>query len=263
MTLLGNKELAPEELAKLLGGELPSTLPLEGWRTVTLHCQVDAIGPSDRHPDLVKLEVSFPPAQAPTPPCKTCRGNRVVPDFTRWNRHHGEPEPALCPECTACTATALHAVAGVVRCAQPAGHYDEEKWPDHEKGDPAAPDPGGWHQSAPDRNGTRVTWNDKADAATPHGAAPEPAVERPLQRVGITCPTCGPTSLEEHPVSRRSCGARTARNTWCPGSSRSEPLTRADGGLAPVFAPMFLPRVLAEICRCRRHLPNSPKDRAQ
>ncbi|CAM5236998.1 DksA C4-type domain-containing protein OS=Streptomyces griseomycini OX=66895 GN=FHS37_006650 PE=4 SV=1 [Streptomyces griseomycini] len=32
---------------------------------MTLHCQVDAIGPSDRHPDLVKLEVSFPPVQAP------------------------------------------------------------------------------------------------------------------------------------------------------------------------------------------------------
>jgi hypothetical protein len=57
----GNHEVAPEELSKLLGGELPSTLPLEGWHTVTLHCQVDTIGPSERHPDLVKLEVSFPP----------------------------------------------------------------------------------------------------------------------------------------------------------------------------------------------------------
>ncbi|MFD9190371.1 hypothetical protein ACFWCA_19335 [Streptomyces phaeochromogenes] len=60
MTRPGNHELAPEELAGLLGGELPPTLPLEGWRTMTLHCQVDAIGPSDQHPDLVKVEVSFP-----------------------------------------------------------------------------------------------------------------------------------------------------------------------------------------------------------
>ena len=95
MTRPGNHELAPEELSKLLGGELPSTLPLEGWQTITPHCQVDAIGPSDRHPDLVRLEVSFPPAKAPAPPCKTCSGNGVVPDFTRWNRnrHHHEPEP--------------------------------------------------------------------------------------------------------------------------------------------------------------------------
>lgn len=61
----GNQELAPEELSALLGGELPSALPLEGWQQVTLHCQVDAIGPSEKHPDLVKLEVSFPPGQAP------------------------------------------------------------------------------------------------------------------------------------------------------------------------------------------------------
>ncbi|MFJ4880162.1 hypothetical protein ACIP93_33810 [Streptomyces sp. NPDC088745] len=60
---VGNHELGSEELSKLLGGELPSILPLEGWKTMTLHCQVDAISTSDRHPDLVKLEVSFPPAK--------------------------------------------------------------------------------------------------------------------------------------------------------------------------------------------------------
>lgn len=59
----GNRELAPEELSMLLGGKLP----LEGWRTMTLHCQVDAIAPSDRHPDLVRLEVSFPPGAGPVP----------------------------------------------------------------------------------------------------------------------------------------------------------------------------------------------------
>ncbi|MGW2550099.1 hypothetical protein [Streptomyces sp. NPDC001635] len=200
MTRPGNQELAPEELTALIGGELPSALPLEGWRTVTVHCQVDAIGPSDRHEDLVRLELSFPPAKAPEPPCKRCRGSKVVADFRQWDAYHGEPKPVPCPECSACTATALHALVGVVRCAQPAGHYDEERWPDHGKGEPAAPDPGGWHQSAPDRQGTRVTWNDKADGATPHGAPLEPAVPRPLQRVGITCPTCGPSSLERHPV---------------------------------------------------------------
>jgi hypothetical protein len=60
----GNHEIAPAELVELLGGELPSTLPLEGWQTMTLHCQVDAIGPSDRHPNLVKLDLSFPPDSA-------------------------------------------------------------------------------------------------------------------------------------------------------------------------------------------------------
>ncbi|MFF8696207.1 hypothetical protein ACF08W_28750 [Streptomyces sp. NPDC015144] len=94
MTGPGNHELA-EELSELLGGELPSTLPLEGWRTATLHCQVDAIGPSERHVDLVELEVSFPPPKRPRPAA--------------------------------------------------------------------------------------------------------PAVPRPLQRVRLTCPTCGPTVLEDHP----------------------------------------------------------------
>ncbi|MER6109348.1 hypothetical protein [Streptomyces hirsutus] len=61
----GNHEIAPEELVKLLGGEVSSVLPLEGWQTMTLHCQVDAIGPSEKHPDLVKLEVSFPPVAPP------------------------------------------------------------------------------------------------------------------------------------------------------------------------------------------------------
>lgn len=64
----GNQELALEELSMLLGGELPPALPLDGWRTVTLHCQLDAIGTSDRHPDLVKLEVSFPPDAPERPP---------------------------------------------------------------------------------------------------------------------------------------------------------------------------------------------------
>ncbi|MFD9394192.1 hypothetical protein ACFWBB_26670 [Streptomyces sp. NPDC060000] len=191
----GNQELAPAELSKLLGGELPSTLPLEGWRTVTLHCQVDAIGPSDRHQDLVKLEVSFPP---PTPPCRRCRGRGVIPDFSQWDSYHGEPKPVPCPECTGevttCSATMLHAMAGRVSCGQAAGHYDPSVMPVRDQ-------PGGWHQSEPDRDGTRFTWNDMYDAATSHGSDPlEPTVPRPPQRIRITCPTCGPIMpLEKHP----------------------------------------------------------------
>lgn len=38
-------------------------LPLEGWLTVDLHCQLDGIGPSDRHPDLSRVRLSMPPAE--------------------------------------------------------------------------------------------------------------------------------------------------------------------------------------------------------
>ncbi|MFD3314729.1 hypothetical protein [Streptomyces sp. NPDC058656] len=93
MTRPGNEELAPPAvLAKLRGGELP-VLPLGGWDTLTLHCQVDAIGPSDRHPDLVKIEVSFPPSKVPAPPRTRCRGSKIVPDVRQWNSHYGEPKP--------------------------------------------------------------------------------------------------------------------------------------------------------------------------
>lgn len=173
MTRPGNKELTPEELTGLLGGELPSALPLEGWRTMTLHCQLDAIGPSDRHPDLVKLEVSFPPPL----PCRRCRGRGAIPDFNQWDTYHGGPRPLPCPECTGevttCSATMLHAVAGRVSCGRSAGHYDPALMPVRDQ-------PGGWHQSEPERDGTRFAWNDMYDAATPHGADPlAPAVLRP------------------------------------------------------------------------------------
>lgn len=213
MTRPGNQELAPEELSKLLGGELPSTLPLEGWRTVTLHCQLDAIGPSDRHPDLVKVVLSFPPPAPPASPCSRCRGRGVIPDFTKF----GDPPPVPCPACsgevTTCSATMLHAVAGRVPCGEPVGHYDPSVMPVR---GPDGDLPGGWHRSEPSRDDTRFVWNDMYDGATPHGAAPEPAMERPLQRVGITCPTCGPTALEEHPrltavLRCRNCKEHLAR----------------------------------------------------
>lgn len=194
MTSPGNHEIAPAELANLLRGDLPSTLPLEGWRTTTLHCQVDALGPSDRHPDLVKLEVSFPPVKPSK--CARCHGNKVVPDFTRWNRHHGEPEPIPCPECSACNATMLHALHGRVQCGLAARHCDVDRMPVFADG---VDDPGGWHQSAKRGDEPRFVWSDRADGATPHDTPITPAVPRPLQRVGITCLTCGPTTLEEYP----------------------------------------------------------------
>ncbi|MFE4579374.1 hypothetical protein [Streptomyces chartreusis] len=105
----GNHGSAPEELSTLLGGELPSKLPLEGWLTVAMHCQVDAIGPADQHEDLVRLEVLFPPPKLPSPPCRRCRGRGVLPDFTQWDSYHREPKPVPCPECTGevttCNAT--------------------------------------------------------------------------------------------------------------------------------------------------------------
>ncbi|CAL9326630.1 hypothetical protein SUDANB91_07186 (plasmid) [Streptomyces sp. SudanB91_2054] len=186
----GSREITTGELPDLTRAELPDTLPLDGWNTVTLHCQVDAIGPSELHPDLVKLELSFPPETAPEA-CRICRGRKVVPPY----QHLGRETPQPCPACSStCTATALHAVTGAVRCSLPAGHYDEEKLPIYTEGDPRSHDPGGWHQSAPDRAGRRLSWNDKADAATPHAADRQ----RWQGNIAVNC-SCGWTALEEHP----------------------------------------------------------------
>ncbi|MFC9280855.1 hypothetical protein [Streptomyces collinus] len=86
-------------------------------------------------------------------------------------------------------------------CAMPAGHYDESRWPDRMK----KHEPGGWHMSGPVYpHGDRLIWNDKADAAVPHGSA------------RLTCPTCGPTALEQHPhqpdiLRCRNCKEHMAR----------------------------------------------------
>ncbi|MEU9355044.1 hypothetical protein AB0D65_29620 [Streptomyces griseoloalbus] len=224
MTRPGNQELAREELSALLGGELPSTLPLEGWRAVTVHCQVDAIGPSERHPDLVKLELSFPPGAAAGAerPCPACEGKGVVPDPTSLSR---APKAVLCPVCSACTATAMHALMGRVQCALPAGHYDESRRPEPASGEPFSADPGGWHQSARDREGVQLCWADTADAATPHGALAEPAARRQGWAVSLTCPTCGPTSGEPHP--------RITGVVRCVNCKEHLPLVPAGGGETP------------------------------
>lgn len=67
-----------------------------------------------------------------------------------------------------CTATLTDFDDRVIRCAQLAGHYDGGKQPEPLVDD----DPGGWHRSAPDGGGDRVTWSDWATAATPHGETP-------------------------------------------------------------------------------------------
>ncbi|MGW2496235.1 hypothetical protein ACWCV2_17255 [Streptomyces pseudogriseolus] len=74
--------------------ELPGRLPLEGWSSMTLHCQVDAIGPSDRHPDLVKLELSIPPAARVLPGinCGNCGP-------TSTEQHPRRPGVLRCANC--------------------------------------------------------------------------------------------------------------------------------------------------------------------
>jgi len=61
-------------------------------------------------------------------------------------------------------------------CVREAGHYDLARKPDY-SGD--EPDPGGWHQSEPGPDGTRTTWADWANGATPHGAGPVRPDEEP------------------------------------------------------------------------------------
>lgn len=50
-------EISSAALRAFTGGELPP----EGWITVELHGQVDAIGPSELHPDLSEVRVAVPP----------------------------------------------------------------------------------------------------------------------------------------------------------------------------------------------------------
>ncbi|MEU6462234.1 hypothetical protein [Streptomyces sp. NPDC046976] len=131
MTRSGNRDLTPEELSALLRGELAPTLPIESWRMMTLHCQIDAISPSDRHPDLVKLQVSLPPVEPPAPPaqlCRRCRG--IVPGHTGRNQSgdriiwNDKPDRATphgyvrrnCPTCGPTVLEEHPHQQGILRC---------------------------------------------------------------------------------------------------------------------------------------------------
>ncbi|WP_031102372.1 hypothetical protein [Streptomyces sp. NRRL S-146] len=41
-------------------------LPQEGWLNLELHCHLDGVGPSDRHPDLAQVLLSVPPPEEPS-----------------------------------------------------------------------------------------------------------------------------------------------------------------------------------------------------
>ncbi|MFD3514868.1 hypothetical protein [Streptomyces sp. NPDC058657] len=53
-------EIGPQSLRTRFMGEL---LPLEGWLSIELHCHLDGVGPSERHPDLAQVLVSIPPPE--------------------------------------------------------------------------------------------------------------------------------------------------------------------------------------------------------
>jgi hypothetical protein len=74
-----------------------------------------------------------------------------------------------------CTATMLHALHGTRQCGELAGHYDENRVPE---GGVDASEPGGWHRSAPDRDGRRRIWSDRFDAATPHKPSAVPPARK-------------------------------------------------------------------------------------
>jgi hypothetical protein len=92
----GNREITTADLAL---GELSYALPLEGWSGMTLHCQVDSIGPSDLHPDLVRLDVSFPPSAR----------TRTAPQRVRVGIN--------CPTCGPTTAEQHPRRPGLLRCS--------------------------------------------------------------------------------------------------------------------------------------------------
>ncbi|GHD13260.1 hypothetical protein GCM10010334_71180 [Streptomyces finlayi] len=55
-------EIGPQSLRTRFMGEL---LPLEGWLNIELHCHLDGVGPSERHPDLAQVLLSVPPPDGP------------------------------------------------------------------------------------------------------------------------------------------------------------------------------------------------------
>lgn len=81
------------------------------------------------------------------------------------------------PDDGLCHATIAEPWEAERRCARKAGHYDETNEPNFLDSD--NPEPGGWHQSAPNADGLRTTWADRADGATPHRVGPVRPDEEP------------------------------------------------------------------------------------
>ncbi|MFE3139670.1 hypothetical protein [Streptomyces scopuliridis] len=55
-------EIGPQATRTRFMGE---PLPLDGWLNVELHCHLDSVGPSDRHPNLTQVLLSVPPPEEP------------------------------------------------------------------------------------------------------------------------------------------------------------------------------------------------------
>ncbi|MFJ2225587.1 hypothetical protein ACIOFY_36795 [Streptomyces anulatus] len=182
----GNREFTAEELPALVSGELPAVLPLDGWTTITLHGQLDAVGPSSRHHDLSEIVVSIPPAaDVSERPCRRCQGLGRVP--ATWETPRTAPLMP-CPACTpgappVCTATALHALYGTIHCGREAGHNDNALRALENT-------PSWWHRGTRGAEGA-FSWCDDFDGAVPHSRA--------VAKPGASCPACGPTALEPHP----------------------------------------------------------------
>ncbi|MFJ1667369.1 helix-turn-helix domain-containing protein [Streptomyces bottropensis] len=115
--------------------------------------------------------LSVTPAQLLEPPtdCRVCHGT-PPPGFActecGTTTKEDRPQSSTAEGDGICTATLKDLEDQVIRCAQPAGHYNGDNQPD-----PLTDDsPGGWHRSAPGRD--RVTWSDWATGTTPHKETP-------------------------------------------------------------------------------------------
>ena len=75
-----------------------------------------------------------------------------------------EPAKTAAAADQTCTATITPWGGELIRCTQPAGHYDEAREPDA-----STDEIGGWH-AAPDPGGGNRVWADRAEGATPAGA---------------------------------------------------------------------------------------------
>jgi hypothetical protein len=116
----------------------------------------------EEHPDLINIADQVLYQVIGYVPESACLLVELVEDW-RTNSDGGAISDGVC------TAIIKSPYTGnVSRCTQPATHYDENKQPD-----PTVDgEPGGWHQSEPDREGERMVWSDRAGGATPHKEQP-------------------------------------------------------------------------------------------